>query len=284
MMKKVRTGLHFWLLANLLARLSCLQAFQFQIQPLATTFHPVVSTKQGARLLVASPPPIEQPSKAIAASVGDNDSGAVGKPDNISAFNMVLNAIGSSTTVVVAAAFMVALAWLRDALMVSFFIGAISNGILSKILKRIINQTRPAELEKADLKLKPNDNGMPSSHAMALGFISTFTALCVPWAKLLLAVYAVVSLTYRVRVNLHTWQQVAVGATLGSFNGLVWHRLCNGDNPWSINVMNWVATVFLDETGHLPIAMLIVPALLGAATVSSVERRIGAWLKKNKDA
>jgi len=279
-MKRIRAGSHFWLLANLLACLtSRVQAFQFQKQPIVPTFRPVATTK-AARLLVA--PPL-QPSVAVSASIEDTDSGSVSKTNNTPKFlNMVLNAIGSSTTAVVAVAFMVALSWFRDALMVSFFIGAISNGILSKILKRIINQTRPPELEKADLKLKPNDNGMPSSHAMALGFISTFTALCVPWAKLLLAVYAVISLTYRVRINLHTWQQVAVGATLGTFNGWGWYRLSTGDNPWSINVMNLVATAFLDETGHLPMPMLIIPALLGAATVSSLERRIGAWLKKNK--
>lgn len=198
--------------------------------------------------------------------------------------SLTLKAIGGSTTVVVSGAFFVALAWFRDALMVSFFIGAISNGILSKILKRIINQTRPAELAKADLKLKPNDNGMPSSHAMALGFISTFTALCVPWAQLLLAFYAMISLIYRVHVNLHTWQQVVVGSVVGSFNGYSWYHLCTGQNPWSINVMDSVTALFLDHTGHLPIPMLVVPALVGAATVSSVERRIRSWWKKIKGA
>ena len=193
-----------------------------------------------------------------------------------------LSAIGASTSFVVSAVFFVVLAWQRDALMVSFFIGAISNGILSKVLKKIINQTRPAELETADLKLKPSDGGMPSSHAMSLGFISTFTALHLPWTRVWLVLYVVLSLVYRVQVNLHTWQQIAVGSIVGSCNGYAWFRLCTGNNPWNVRVLDFVAAHFLDDSGRLPLPMLLVPVLLGAAIVGSFERRIGAWLKKKK--
>jgi len=192
------------------------------------------------------------------------------------------DAVGASTSFVVSAVFFAVLAWQRDALMVSFFIGAISNGILSKVLKKIINQTRPAELETADLRLKPSDGGMPSSHAMSLGFISTFTALQLPWTRVWLVLYVVLSLVYRVQVNLHTWQQIAVGSIVGSCNGYAWFRLCTGDNPWNVRVLDVVAVHFLDESGRLPLPMLLVPVLLGAAIVGSFERRIGAWLKKQK--
>jgi membrane-associated phospholipid phosphatase len=212
--------------------------------------------------------------EALLSTTGANSSRLV---------NMAVKAVGSSTTMVVSGAFFVVLAWKRDALMVSFFIGAIANGILSKVLKRIINQTRPPELEEADIHLKPSDNGMPSSHAMSLGFISTFIALNLPWTQIPLAVYAVVSLAYRVQVKLHTWQQVVVGSVIGSFDGFAWFCLCTGDNPWKVNVMSAVTTHFLDANGQLPLPMLLVPLLVGAATIGSFERRIGYWLKQRKD-
>jgi membrane-associated phospholipid phosphatase len=196
---------------------------------------------------------------------------------------MAIKAIGSTTTILVSALFFAVLAWKRDALMVSFFIGAISNGILSKVLKRIINQTRPPELEHVnDIHLKPEDNGMPSSHAMSLGFISTFIACNLAWTQIPLALYVVVSLAYRVQVKLHTWQQVAVGSVVGTLNGWTWFRLCTGDNPWNVNVMNALATTILDENGVLPIPFMIVPLVVGAATIGSFERRIGSWLKRSK--
>lgn len=197
--------------------------------------------------------------------------------------NMAAKAVGASTSMVVSGAFFVVLTWKRDALLVSFFIGSIANGMLSKVLKRIINQTRPPELEDADIHLKPNDKGMPSSHAMSLGFISTFIALNLPWTLIPLAVYAVVSLAYRVQVKLHTWEQVVVGSVLGSFNGYAWFRLCTGDNPWKVNIMHTVTTHVLNENGLLPLPMLAVPLLVGAVTIGSVERRIGHWLRKRKD-
>lgn len=71
--------------------------------------------------------------------------------------------------------------------MISFFIGAIMNGILSKLLKKLIQQTRPVELYQSPTSSStttttttarpmevPQDHGMPSSHAMSLGFIVTF--------------------------------------------------------------------------------------------------------------
>ncbi len=56
----------------------------------------------------------------------------------------------------VAITFFVFLAVKRDALMVSFFIGAINNGILSKVLKKLLNQERPAEISET-VKDKPSD-------------------------------------------------------------------------------------------------------------------------------
>jgi membrane-associated phospholipid phosphatase len=205
-----------------------------------------------------------------------DDSSAQGSENSV--LNMAVTVIGSTASALVAGTFFVILAWQRDALMVSFFIGAISNGILSKILKKILKQERPAELELEDLELKPSDNGMPSSHAMSLGFIGTFTALALPWTRLPILLYVLISLIYRVQTNLHTREQVLVGVLLGITNGYLWRILCVGDNAWNINVMEWVSTHFLNDNGVLPFYMLAVPALVGAAVVGSLERRIARFL------
>jgi membrane-associated phospholipid phosphatase len=211
---------------------------------------------------------------------GDHRSGdcSPAKGSAVARFiDMSVSLIGSTTSAAVSLTFFGFLAWQRDALMVTFFIGSIGNGILSKLLKRIINQTRPAELaSRALIQRKPTDNGMPSSHAMSLGFIATFTSLCAPWAATPLALYTLISLYYRIQVNLHTWQQVIVGLSVGSMNGYLWHRWCH-----TTALLDWVRETCLDaHSGLLPVPMLIVPIVLGAVTVGSLERRLGdlfAW-------
>jgi membrane-associated phospholipid phosphatase len=195
----------------------------------------------------------------------------------------LLHKIGSTTSLVVAGTFFLVLAWKRDALMVSFFIGSISNGILSKILKKILKQERPAGLDESSLDLPPSDNGMPSSHAMSLGFIGTFTALQLPWTTVPLLIYGSISLVYRVKANLHSLEQVVVGVVLGSVNGITWRSLCLGNNLLSINIADWVSKSFLNEQGLLPWYGLAVPVIIGAAVVGSVERRVSrSILKKSK--
>mmetsp|Transcript_23374 Transcript_23374/g.32750 ORF Transcript_23374/g.32750 Transcript_23374/m.32750 type:complete len:295 (+) Transcript_23374:130-1014(+) len=191
--------------------------------------------------------------------------------------------VGSTTSAVVAGTFFFALAYRRDALMVAFFIGAISNGILSKILKKVINQARPENIA-SDIKLKPSDGGMPSSHAMSLGFIGTFTGMLLEWAQIPIFLYSMLSLYYRVETKLHTKEQVAVGLVVGSTNGYIWKTLCDGTNSYlsGVNVMDWVTNAFLNENGVLPFAALAVPALVGALVVGSAERRIIRFLKNKK--
>lgn len=176
----------------------------------------------------------------------------------IAIVDKVVTLVGSATSFMVSATFFLVLAWKRDALMVSFFLGAISNGILSKVLKRIINQTRPAELQFTQRNYVPGDNGMPSSHAMSLGFISTFTAIHLPWTRLWLVIYDVISLAYRLKVKLHTLEQILVGMIIGSVNGFAWYHLCTGINPFEIHVMQVVTRYLLDDQGRLPVAMLAI--------------------------
>ena len=188
---------------------------------------------------------------------------------------MPVSLVGSTTSILVSGVFFATLAWRRDALMVAFFLGAISNGILSKVLKKVINQSRPEGAN--DMPLKPSDGGMPSSHAMSLGFIGTFTSFEVPFEyRVGLVVYAVVSLYYRVAVQLHTWPQIGVGLAIGVTNGALWWYLCRQ------GVMEWVSVNLLNEDGQLPIVLLAVPAIVGVLVVGSVERRLKRWIEKLK--
>jgi len=204
----------------------------------------------------------------------DGSYGSTADVTEHTAIPPIASLIGSSTSIVVSMTFFAVLAWKRDALMVSFFIGAIGNGILSKILKRVLKQSRPPELETIQRKIQPSDGGMPSSHGMSLGFLSIFTALCLPWTRLLLVPYVSTSLWYRVESKLHTWLQILAGWVLGTINGILWYKFCQDQ------VQSWVSNVLLNDQGVLPWPLLAVPALLGLAVVGSFERRISYWHKQ----
>lgn len=142
----------------------------------------------------------------------------------------MLYKIGSTTSTFVAGTFFVVLAYQRDAFMLTFFTGSILNGITSKLLKKVLNQDRPVGYEQdSSIKVKPSDKGMPSSHAMSLGFIGIYTAIALCTEVLMtygfaaqiaactsLVVYIVISLVYRVKSQLHTTDQVIAGLFFGS--------------------------------------------------------------------
>lgn len=207
----------------------------------------------------------------------------------------LVSKIGATTSMVVAGTFFVVLAYERNSFMLTFFIGSILNGISSKILKKVLNVDRPDGFHNEDsVKVKPSDKGMPSSHAMSLGFIGTY---CIIQAfetmgnglesaviSLGLITYAAISLVYRIQSKLHTLDQVIVGLVFGVTNSFAWHSLAFGQNflfP-SINLMDIVSTRLLPESGVMPVHYLAIPALVGAAVVGSLERRISAWLKARK--
>lgn len=254
-------------------------------------------------------------------------------------FVSFLNMIGSTTSIIVAGIFFIALSYQRNAFMISFFIGAIMNAILSKVLKRFINQTRPQQssppqitipatttdttnspptslIDQLRKPVNPSDNGMPSSHAMSLGFIGTFvichtvvslssslTMIAVP----IIILYCIISLWYRIHIQLHTFEQILVGSIIGTMNGYIWYQLCVYRNIIGCIIMNPISTTstpigiieimnqygtlysFFNSNGQCSITWLLVPALIGAATVGSVERRIAFLIpsssskNKNKD-
>jgi membrane-associated phospholipid phosphatase len=175
----------------------------------------------------------------------------------------------------------------RDAAIVNFTGGAILNALLGKTLKRIIKEARPdgAVLE---------DPGMPSSHAMALFYMTSFitAALCEskglggalpPWWPLQytttifsVVLYVLTASSWRVFSGLHTPAQIVVGAGVGSGVGVAWQYVCrtrvNGE------VGRWLLARF--EGGQVPLSYLVGVMVVGALTVGSVERKISKAMRR----
>lgn len=280
-----------------IASLTGTGAEAFHLQPTTTATLPSWLPHRNNRLqelLLRSPVTLWLPEKAAMSATSlkattseDNDPSPL---SSSSASDVVITKIGSTTSTVVAGTFFIFLCYKRDALMVSFFLGAICNAIFGKILKKVLDIKRPevdpeanGDLNKIGVDAvvvnRPSDNGMPSSHAMSLGFICTFVALLIPTTALPLLAYAAMSLIYRVRVNLHTVDQIAVGAILGTFDGTVWWHLCTSGFR-GVNVPEVVlSSRMMNEYGLLPWCLLAVPALIGAAVVGSVERRLGNYFR-----
>eukprot|EP00640_Fibrocapsa_japonica_P006758 CAMPEP_0113953432 /NCGR_PEP_ID=MMETSP1339-20121228/90973_1 /TAXON_ID=94617 /ORGANISM="Fibrocapsa japonica" /LENGTH=175 /DNA_ID=CAMNT_0000962161 /DNA_START=224 /DNA_END=748 /DNA_ORIENTATION=+ /assembly_acc=CAM_ASM_000762 len=78
--------------------------------------------------------------------------------------------VGVSAKPVVCALALAALLTCRDAWVLALISGALANGVLSKVLKKIINQSRPENAQK-------DEPGMPSSHAMTLYFFASFLSI-----------------------------------------------------------------------------------------------------------
>lgn len=176
------------------------------------------------------------------------------------------------TRFVVSGSAFAVLCYRRDAQTACFLFGAICNALLSKVLKRLINISRP-------VGARLSDPGMPSSHAQSLFFFAAYLASGVAgWQTLpspMLRAGAAVGLVLlatgltllRVRAGLHTPLQVGVGAVIGAVNGAAM----------------WVASPRIErhiehqvERPELIAALLVV----GFLTVASVERTLGWRLKK----
>ena len=114
--------------------------------------------------------------------------------------------------------------------------GSVFNSLNSKLLKRLINESRPDGATKLD-------PGMPSSHAVSLSYLSVYAASALllrgggfpavpgawpvpvqgvqPGAAALVA--AGLFLTWlRVHLGYHNWAQVCVGYGIGSVTALGW--------------------------------------------------------------
>ena len=151
----------------------------------------------------------------------------------------------------------------------AIWIGSILNAILSKIIKKIVNQNRPSELQtNSNVKLKPSDGGMPSSHAMSLGFIMASILIVdsvLPINNynlrvsvgLVMSLYTTIALRYRIRDHYHTVEQVCVGLVLGVMNAIAWFKFAmvgNTSNNGVGPVLSYVQQNYIStETWNVPI-------------------------------
>jgi hypothetical protein len=72
--------------------------------------------------------------------------------------------VGKSASSLVSISFFLLLATRRDAVTLTLFIGSIYNAVSSKVLKKILNHERPANLQlNENVKLKPSEGGMVST-------------------------------------------------------------------------------------------------------------------------
>ena len=78
-------------------------------------------------------------------------------------FDQLVTLVGKSASSLVSISFFVLLATRRDALTLTLFIGSIFNAVSSKVMKKLLNIQRPANLKlNENVKLKPSDGGMVS--------------------------------------------------------------------------------------------------------------------------
>eukprot|EP00445_Apocalathium_hangoei_P087049 CAMPEP_0204211888 /NCGR_PEP_ID=MMETSP0361-20130328/74822_1 /ASSEMBLY_ACC=CAM_ASM_000343 /TAXON_ID=268821 /ORGANISM="Scrippsiella Hangoei, Strain SHTV-5" /LENGTH=194 /DNA_ID=CAMNT_0051176139 /DNA_START=141 /DNA_END=722 /DNA_ORIENTATION=+ len=132
----------------------------------------------------------------------------------------VLAVVNDATKWVVSGGVAAWLLWRHDEGACWCVCGAVVNAFNCKVLKVIINQTRPSGACRAD-------PGMPSSHGCSLGFLSAYMALVLSaWVGTLASGGALVGGLFlswlRIALGFHTWAQVAVGHTLGSLCATGW--------------------------------------------------------------
>ena len=205
-------------------------------------------------------------------------------------FHKITTTVGKSASTLVSASVFFLLAYQRDAVILTLWIGSILNAILSKVAKKVLNHDRPTQLQHSDnLKLKPSDGGMPSSHAMSLAFIGTSTlGSFIPVEHrivvgLAFGTYSAIALRYRVREHLHTVEQVAVGVVLGVMNAFVWLQYGMGRSGDVGPVVSYAREHWVSpETGLFPYSALSIPVVVGIVVVGSFERRIALWIEKRK--
>jgi len=188
--------------------------------------------------------------------------------------------VGKNTKWIVSLTAAGVLLYRRDALAVSAILGALSNAVLGKVLKRILRQKRPTGAPLAD-------PGMPSSHAMSLFFLSSYLcAAILAWTPTWLPAhraavmgsllaFATSSAAWRVRAGLHTPAQIVAGALLGGSNGVIWFELTVA-RLQSLEALDRMMAV----SPSFP--LLVCGCLIaGALVVGSIERST-SWLPADR--
>lgn len=163
--------------------------------------------------------PVTRSARRVSASAAvSSPAQAASAP--LSSRRVALELANESTKFVVSfTAFCVLLYYRNAAASVALF-GSILASLAGKLLKRLLAHARPDGARKAD-------PGMPSSHAVSLGYLASYAAACCSGlperAALQLAGLLLTAL--RVVLGFHTVPQVVVGYALGGSSALVLHAL-----------------------------------------------------------
>lgn len=119
--------------------------------------------------------------------------------------------------------------YLQNGMAARYLLGAGANSVLSKVLKRVLNQERP-ETSLAQGKVDP---GLPSSHAHMLSYLAASLflddfllppLLGVFPVKYCVALLAGIGSSWRVHIGRHTVLQVVVGIGTGSAGAFGWRK------------------------------------------------------------
>ena len=143
-------------------------------------------------------------------------------PGKSSEPNGVFNVIGVSAKFFVSVAATLVLYSTDSWIPLYYILSSVLNGVLSKGIKSVVKQPRPARSVKAGY-------GMPSSHTQAFFFFLAVVAVNAPrflsmkysaFLSLLLLLYSVVASYWRVVAGVHSYSQTIVGAFLGLIIGI----------------------------------------------------------------
>lgn len=158
------------------------------------------------------------------------------------------SALNKSSKWLVSVLFGVIIIWKHDAEAMWAVMGAVLNSSLSIILKRMLNQQRPAYALRSD-------PGMPSSHAQSISYTLVFAVLSlVEWlginaftltAGALILMCGSYFSWLRVSQRLHTVSQVVVGSVIGFIFSILWFWSWDAFVLKAVNSFLWVRIVVI---------------------------------------
>jgi len=178
-----------------------------------------------------------------------------------------LHVTNEATKFAVSATVFMVLVWRHDAHACWCVLGSILAAFNCKVLKHLINESRPEGARKAD-------PGMPSSHAQSLGFLSAYVAadlaaLGTSWSfpsAALVAILGIFLSWLRIALKYHTPAQVVAGHLLGTCSALIWRLV---GEAYSLQILQ-------DDSGALFLYVLTF-----IAVVAFIGRTGAGWLQES---
>ena len=140
-------------------------------------------------------------------------------------------ALVTLTPIYVMVSYATLIAYRRDSTSILNCCGQLLNLLLNLLLKRLFDQPRPDEAAEME------DPGMPSNHAQFISFFATLNILqlihmpsTLPLLYRLLYASCLAALTVLVCLSrhylrYHSFDQIIVGAMVGTVFGALWHRM-----------------------------------------------------------